>query len=96
MKVKAKIVSRYENQGRLKAIATVCLDGKFLVTGVRVADCQKGMTVFMPSREVNCGEYRDICFPITPELYRKIRDVVLEAYSRLGETEPDENRVQPE
>lgn len=43
MKVKSKIVARYEDKGRLKAVATVCLDGKFLVTGVRVADCQKGL-----------------------------------------------------
>lgn len=89
MKVNAKIVSRYEDRGRLKATATVCLDGKFLVTGVRVAECQKSMSVFMPSRQVSCGVYKDICFPITPELYCQIRDVVLEAYSQPG---PDGNQ----
>lgn len=88
MKVKSKIVTRYENGCRLKAVATVCLDGKFLVTGVRVADCQKGLTVFMPSREIHTGEYRDICFPITSELYKQIKDSVLEAYARPGEDEP--------
>ncbi len=82
MKVKSKIVARYENKGKLKAVATVCLDGNFLVTGVRVADCQKGLTVFMPSREIRPGEYRDICFPITSELYKQIKDSVLEAYAR--------------
>ena len=59
MKVKSKIVARYGDKGRLKAVATVCLDGKFLVTGMRVADCQKGLSVFMPSREICAGEYRD-------------------------------------
>ena len=78
MEVKSKIVARYEDKGRLKAVATVCLDGKFLVTGVRVADCQKGLAVFMPSREIHAGEYRDICFPITSELYKQIKDSVLE------------------
>lgn len=80
MRVKSKIVARYEDRGRLKAVATVCLDGKFLVTGVRVSDCRKGLTVFMPSREIRAGEYRDICFPITSELYKKIKDSVLDAY----------------
>lgn len=80
MKVKSKIVARYEDKGKLKAVATVCLDGNFLITGVRVADCQKGLTVFMPSREICAGEYRDICFPITSELYKQIKDSVLEAY----------------
>lgn len=88
MKVKSKIVARYGNECRLKAVATVCLDGKFLVTGVRVADCQKGLTVFMPSREIHTGEYRDICFPITSELYKQIKDSVLEAYARPEEDDP--------
>lgn len=88
MKVKSKIVARYEDKGRLKAVATVCLDGKFLVTGVRVADCQKGVAVFMPSREIHAGEYRDICFPITSELYKQIKDSVLEAYARPEDDDP--------
>ena len=82
MKVKSKIVARYQDNGKLKAVATVCLDGKFLITGVRVADCQKGLTVFMPSREVSPGEYKDICFPITAELYLQMKDSVLEAYEK--------------
>ena len=88
MKVKSKIVARYEDKGRLKAVATVCLDGKFLVTGVRVAVCQKGLAVFMPSREIHAGEYRDICFPITSELYKQIKDSVLEAYARPEDDDP--------
>ena len=88
MKVKSKIVARYEDKGRLKAVATVCLDGKFLVTGVRVADCQKGLAVFMPSREIRSGEYRDICFPITSELYKQIKDNVLEAYASPEDDDP--------
>ncbi len=85
MKVKAKIVARYGDEGKLKAIATVCLNGEFLITGVRVVECQKGFTVFMPSREIASGEYRDICFPITPELYKQIKDCVLAAHSQSGE-----------
>lgn len=91
MKVKAKIVARYGDgeEGRLKAVATVCLDEEFLVTGVRVVDCRKGLAVFMPSREVSPGEYRDICFPVTSKLYKQVRDSVLDAYTQPeGEPEP--------
>lgn len=80
MKVKAKIAAVYEDKGRLKATATVCLGGCFLITGVRVSDCEKGLCVFMPSRKTEDGEYKDICFPITSELYKQIKDTVLEAY----------------
>jgi stage V sporulation protein G len=34
----------------------------------------------MPSRKNKNEEYRDICFPITPELHKTIKEVVLEAY----------------
>ena len=80
MKVTAKIVANLTDKGRLKAISTVCLNGEFLITGVRIVDCEKGLGVFMPSRKTQNEEYRDICFPITPELHKTIKKVVLEAY----------------
>jgi len=91
MKVTAKIVAQLSDEGRLKAIATVCLNNEYLITGVRVVECEKGPCVFMPSRKTKTGEYRDICFPITPELHSQIKDTVLEAYhSRAGEPIPAE------
>ena len=87
MKVTAKIVSRCRENGRLKAIATVCLDDTFLVTGVRVVDCEKGLSVFMPSRKTAQGEYKDICFPITPVLHQQIKETVLQVYADTPDTE---------
>lgn len=86
MKVSAKITAQFKDEGRLKAIATVCLDGKFLITGVRVADCEKGLAVFMPSRRLKTGEYKDICFPITPEFHKQMKDTVLFAYEQAKQT----------
>lgn len=88
MKVTAKIVTNFDNASRLKAIATVCLDDKFLVTGVRIVDCEKGLVVFMPSRKIANDEYKDICFPITPELHSQIKETVLNAY--VNQPLPDE------
>lgn len=89
MKVTAKIVANFEDDGKLKAIATVCLDGRFLVTGVRIVDCKKGLVVFMPSRKTEDGSYKDICFPIKPELHKQIKETVLAAYE--SQPEPDES-----
>lgn len=80
MKVTAKIVANLTDKGRLKAISTVCLNDEFLITGVRIVDCEKGLGVFMPSRKNKSEEYRDICFPITPELHKTIKETVLEVY----------------
>lgn len=81
MRVTAKIVSRFTEEGRLKGIATVCLNGSFLVTGVRIVECERGLTVFMPSRLTTQNEYKDIAFPITQELHNQIKDIVLQAFA---------------
>lgn len=80
MKITAKITRTFNNAGKLKALATVCLAGQFLVTGVRVVDCEKGLCVFMPSMKNKDNEYRDICFPITPECREQFNSTVLNAY----------------
>ena len=58
MKITAKITAQFADKGRLKAIATVCLDGSFLITGVRVADCEKGLSVFMPVSYTHLDVYK--------------------------------------
>ena len=90
MKVTAKITKNFTDAGKLKAFATVCLADAFLVTGVRVVECEKGITVFMPSMK-DKDEYRDVCFPIKPELRSQINTTVLNAYdASLKENEADE------
>lgn len=79
MKISAKIVKSYGENDKLKAIATVCLGGQFLVTGVRVVEGRKGLAVFVPSARVK-DEFRDICFPITPDCKNRFEEAVLYAY----------------
>lgn len=91
MRVTAKITKLFNNAGKLKAFATICLADTFLVTGVRVVECEKGLTVFMPSMKDKEDEYRDICFPIKPELRSQINTAVLNAYDAgVKENEMDE------
>lgn len=90
MRVTAKITKIFHNAGKLKAFATVCLADAFLVTGVRIVECEKGITVFMPSMRDKEDEYRDVCFPIKQELRSQINTVVLNAYdASLKENEMD-------
>lgn len=79
MRVTAKIVAHLADESRLKAIATVCLNNEFLITGVRVLESEKGPCVFMPSRKTNVGEYRDIAFPLRRSCTVKSKKL----YSRL-------------
>ena len=82
MKIAAKIVKTYGPEDKLKAIATVCLAGQFLITGVRVVEGKKGLAVFVPSVRVREDEYRDICFPITPDCRSRFNEAVLYAYEQ--------------
>ena len=56
MKVTARISKGFERAGHLKAYATLCLADSFLVTGVRVVECENGLRVFMPSTKDPDGE----------------------------------------
>lgn len=91
MKVTAKISKGFEHVGHLKAYATICLADSFLVTGVRVVECEHGLRVFMPSTKDKDGVFRDVCFPIQADTRGRIENVVLNAYDcYVKEMEPDE------
>ena len=91
MKITAKITKTFEDAGKLKAFATICLADAFLVTGVRIVECEKGLTVFMPSMKDKEDEYRDVCFPIKAEMRTQINNTVLNDYdASLKENEADE------
>ena len=61
------------------ADASVNLNGCFAIRGVQVKEGRNGPFVSMPSRQVK-GEYRDICFPCTPEFKQSFDQAVLDAY----------------
>ena len=91
MKITAKITKTFEDAGKLKDFATICLADAFLVTGVRIVECEKGLMVFMPSMKDKEDEYRDVCFPIKAEMRTQINNMVLNAYdASLKENEADE------
>ena len=65
--------------GPVLADASVTLGGCFAVRGVQVKEGKNGPFISMPSRQVR-GEYRDICFPCTPEFKQTFDQAVLDAY----------------
>ena len=68
-------------EGTCKATASVNINGCFAVRGVKVMESSKGLFVSMPSYKVG-NEYKDICFPITPECRKQLNDAVLGAYEQ--------------
>lgn len=81
MKVTDVRVRKLNPEGRMKAVASVTLDGEFVVHDVRVVEGHNGLFVAMPSRKTPEGEFRDIAHPITSEAREHIQGAVLRAYS---------------
>lgn len=86
MKLKATIHKTYDDPNRkLKAIASVTLDGSYAVHGLSVYDGQNGLYVKMPATKYK-DEYNDTFHPVTKEARRELFDCVLGAYEQtLGE-----------
>ena len=78
MQINVKIY-RPSVKGPILADASVNLNGCFAVRGVQVKEGKNGPFVSMPSRQVR-GEYRDICFPCTPDFKQSFDQAVLDAY----------------
>jgi len=72
-----------KEEGNLLAFASVTLAGCFAVRGIRIMDGEKGKFIAMPDRKDAKGEYRDICFPTTPEMREALNTAVLNEYQRV-------------
>ncbi|MEW6033082.1 MAG: septation regulator SpoVG [Bacillota bacterium] len=80
MRVTDVRVRRLNPEGRMKAVASVTIDGEFVIHDVRVVEGHNGLFVAMPSRKTPDGEFRDIAHPITSEARERIQSAVLKAF----------------
>ena len=85
MKIKAKI-DRMVNAGNVKAIASVSLDGQFVVKNLKVMDGRKGLFVSMP-QEFFTGrdgqkKYSNVFFALTNAAKMDLQEAVLQAYQQ--------------
>jgi len=79
MKIKAEIKKLFPDGGKVKAAASLTLDGVFVVRNVRLVEGSKGFFVSMPSHKNAAGEFKDICFPINSATRAQIQSEVLAA-----------------
>lgn len=65
----------------VKGSASININGAFAIRGVKIIEGSNGLFVSMPSYKAG-NEYRDICFPITPECRQQLNDAVIGAYEQ--------------
>lgn len=85
MKIKAKI-DRMVNVGNVKAIASVSLDGMFVVKNLKVMDGKKGLFVSMPQESFTGKDgqkkYSNTFFALTNSAKLSLQESVLQAYQQ--------------
>lgn len=70
-----------DGQNRLKAVASITIDGVFAVHELRIIEGKNGLFVAMPSRQAADGTFRDIAHPINAETRKLIEDIVIAKYN---------------
>ena len=77
--VRIKLIN--QDDSKLKAVASVIIDGSFVVHDIKVIESKDGdCFIVMPSRKAPDGTYRDIAHPLNTEVREYMRDKILEAY----------------
>ena len=70
------------NEERLKAYATITIDGVFLIRDLRIINGNAGLFVAMPSRKMKDGTFKDIAHPLNSETRQAIEQKVLAEYEQ--------------
>lgn len=84
MKVTDVRLNIIQSDTAVKAIGSITLDDVLAIRGIRVMGDKNGNKfVAFPSREKSDGNYEDIAFPLTRELYNSITKAVLEEYDNI-------------
>ena len=76
------------DEGPMKAIASITLDGQLAVHDIKVIFAREKYFIVMPSRKNPDDTYRDIVHPINAEFRGMLEESVVQAYmAALKETE---------
>jgi stage V sporulation protein G len=86
MEVTEVRLHRVESKGKLRALASITLDGELVIRDLRIVEGEHGLFVTMPSRRVKEGEFQDVAFSLTTALREAIAEAVLNQYFATAET----------
>ena len=78
--VRVKLLDKEDS--KLKAVASMTIDGCFVIHDIKVIQGNEGLFISMPSRKTPEGEYKDIVHPINTETREAISKKIIEAYEQ--------------
>ena len=75
-------IRRLLQEGRLRAVVSVTVDGELAIHDIKVIEGPERLFVAMPSRKEANGVFRDIAHPISPAARKQFEDAILSAYQQ--------------
>lgn len=92
MDIKVTVMPMQNQEGSLKANASILLNGVFKVTGIRIGISQKG-NVFVSMPDYKIGRlndndkdiYQDIAYPVTRQFRKELYDKIVKEYQSCME-----------
>ena len=69
-------------EGKLKAYATMVIEGCFIIRDLKIIESAKGLFVSMPSRRKKDGTFKDIAHPLDLETRQMIENKIIEEYNK--------------
>ena len=73
-------IRKFFEEGPLKAVASVTLDGQLAVHDVKIINARDKFFIVMPSRKNPDGTFRDIVHPINSDFRTAFEERVIAAY----------------
>ena len=95
MKITAEISNIFtERSDMLRAAVNVILEDdtdRIIIKNVRVVDGERGLFMSLPARRNVKGEYKEICYPLSGELRKRMSEAVLSLYAaEMQNPHPDD------
>ena len=81
--VRIRLVQK--DDSKMKAVASITIDGCFVIHDIKIIEGNDGPFIAMPSRKSTDGTYKDIAHPINSETRDYIIKSVLEAFNSQQE-----------
>lgn len=77
--VRIKVLNKEDSS--VKAVASINLNGMFVVHNIRVIEGKSGLFIAFPASKGNDGKFRDIAHPINSDFRKQIETAVLDKYN---------------
>ena len=72
---------------KIKASASITIDGCFVVHDIKVIEGNEGYFIAMPSRKTPDGDFKDIVHPLDSTTRGELSEVVLKAFEEAKKSE---------